>query len=494
MSKKAGVLLHISSLPNPYGIGTLGSSAYMFVDFLEAAGQKLWQVLPIGPTSFGDSPYQSSSVYAFNPYFIDLDILSKKGLLQKEDYENLDFGCNELDVDYSKLFIVKNSILKKTYEKKDIVQEQFLEFCKENSFWLEDYALFFVIKEFFGNVAWNEWPKEYRLRDKKTLTIFRDKHFDEIETVKFIQYLFYDQWVQLKKYANDKGIEIIGDMPIYVAYDSADVWSYPTRFDLDENLNPIEVAGCPPDDFAEDGQLWGNPLYNWEHMAMNNYSWWVERIKMSMKIFDIVRIDHFRGFAGYFAIKFGEPNARNGVWKKGPGYDLFKAVNEKLPDAKIIAENLGFLDEDVHKLLNQCGYPGMVIAEFEFGDGNSYSPMRGNFSYNNVIYTGTHDNQTIASFYEEQPDEFKDKIDDICSIYFHHKPWLRIIERIFRTEPKFAIVPLQDYLGLLDDEGRMNIPSTLGKNWRYRARLKDFSPRLARYMKQLTIESGRYYN
>lgn len=491
MKRKAGILLHISSLPGKYGIGTLGEAAYKFVDFLEEAGQKYWQVLPIGPTSYGDSPYQSASVYAFNPYFIDFDLLQQEGLLDKADYENVCFGTNELDVDYALLFETKTKVLKKAYKNKEKISKEFKAFCQENKSWLDDYSLFMAIKESFGSVAWNEWPNEYRLKDAKTLAIFKEKNAEDIDVCKFIQFLFYRQWMALKKYANDKKIKIIGDMPIYVAYDSSDVWGEPELFYLDSNLDPIDVSGCPPDGFSEDGQLWGNPLYNWEYMKNHGYEWWVKRIKAALTLFDVVRIDHFRGFAGYFAIKFGEKTARHGEWRKGPGYDLFSVINERLPGSEIIAENLGFLDDDVRKLLSQCGYPGMCIAEFEFGDAN-YSSMRDGFEQNNVIYTGTHDNQTVMSFYNEQPEDYKRFINDICNIKPTDLPNLRIIEKCMYSIPDTCIIPLQDYLGLTDDDGRMNVPSTLGENWRYRCKMEDFDKKLSSYIFHLTVKSSRY--
>ena len=491
MDRKAGILLHISSLPNKYGIGTLGKEAYNFIDFLAKAGQKYWQVLPITPTNYGDSPYQSSSVYAFNPYFIDLDMLNEMGLLRKCEYQKEFYGSNPLDIDYACLFHTKNKVLKNVWKRHDLYKREFNKFCRENADWLDNYALYEAIKESFGFTAWSTWPVEYKLRDQKTLAKFKKEHADEIGCKKFIQFLFYKQWTNVKAYANAKGIEIIGDMPIYVAFDSADVWANPSMFWLDENLNPVKVAGCPPDAFSPDGQLWGNPLYRWDLMKEQNYSWWVERISKSLEMFDIVRIDHFRGFAGYFTIPFGDTTARNGNWVTGPGYDLFRVINEQLPGAKIIAENLGFLDQGVVDLLNACGYPGMCIMQFDFGDGYNYSPLRDGLGENNVIYTGTHDNQTIQSWYYELNDHLTWCVNQYFGITNRESAHLNIIEGTLKTPPKMAIIPLQDYLGLTDDKGRMNIPSTLGCNWRWRCTRNDYRAPLAKYIRRITEESGR---
>ena len=492
MERKAGILLHISSLPNKYGIGTLGESAYQFVDFLANSGQTYWQVLPITPTNYGDSPYQSSSVYAYNPYFIDFDFLCEMGLLKAEEYQNEYYGANAQDVDYACLFYIKNKILKYVWSRHELYKEEFEKFCSENENWLNGFALYEAIKESFGFQPWNAWPREYRLRDEATLKAFEEEHQDEINSKKFIQWLFYYQWMNLKKYAMEKGIKIIGDMPIYVAYDSADVWSNPGMFWLDEELNPVKVAGCPPDGFSPDGQLWGNPLYRWDLMKEQNYSWWVERIKKSLELFDIVRIDHFRGFAGYFTIPFGDKTAHNGCWMEGPGYDLFRAVNEALPGAQIIAENLGFLDESVHELLEACGYPGMNIMQFDFGNGYDYSPLlKGELTTNNVVYTGTHDNQTIQSWYYDSNDHLKWCIREYFKFSDESQAYKHIIEGTMATVCDTAIIPLQDYLGLVDWQGRMNTPSTLGCNWRWRAIEEHFSENLAEYIKKVTTESGR---
>ena len=492
MERKSGILMHISSLPNPYGLGSLGKEAYRFIDFLKAGGQTYWQVLPITPTNYGDSPYQSSSVYAYNPYFIDFDMLNKMGVLYKKDYKKEYYGDNPLDADYANLFYVKNKVLKKAKDYRNRYQKQFAKFKEENASWLDGFALYEAIKESFGYTAWNTWPDEYRLRDEKTIAKFAKKNHEQIEQKKFIQFLFAYQWKRLKKYANKNGVKIIGDMPIYVAYDSADVWANPGMFWLDENLNPVKVAGCPPDAFSPDGQLWGNPIYRYDLMKQDGYTWWVKRIKKSFEMFDVVRIDHFRGFAGYFTIPFGDETARNGNWVEGPGYELFKAVNKAIPNAQIIAENLGFLDESVHKLLDDCGYPGMYITQFDFGNGYDYHPMQDGLISNNVIYTGTHDNQTIQSWYNELDDHLRYAVNE----YFHipadgKDANLKIIEGTMATNVDTCIIPLQDYIGLVDKDGRMNIPSTLGCNWRYRALATDYNDKLAEYIYSITKKTNR---
>lgn len=490
MNRKAGVLLHISALPNKYGIGTLGKSAYDFVDYLAGAKQKLWQVLPIGPTSYGDSPYQSPSVYAYNPYFIDFELLTEQGLLAAEEYENESFGYSSDKIDYRRLFEIKGSILEKAYKNKGLVQKKFDSFKEKNDFWLSEFALYSVIKAQQNYKPWNAWPAPLKLRDKKTIENCKREFSVEIDTQKFIQFLFRQQWDYLKGYANSKGVEIIGDIPIYVAYDSADVWANPELFQLDKHLNPISVAGCPPDSFSADGQLWGNPLYNWDLMKKNNYKWWINRIEKNSELFDITRIDHFRGFAAYFSIPYGDTTAKNGEWVTGPGYDLFAVVNKELPDVKIIAENLGFIDEETEVLLDKCGYPGMVIGQYEFL-GQEVNKFQQGFPINNVIYTGTHDNQTILSWFEELSERDQNLVENECMFDFTHKPNLKIIQRIFHTAPAYVVIPFQDYLGLKDFEGRVNIPSTLGINWMYRTSKEDFKVKIQKYMEKITIESNR---
>lgn len=486
--RTSGILLHISSLPSPYGIGTLGKEAYEFVDFLVESGQSIWQILPIGPTSYGDSPYASPSSFAFNPYFIDFDLLVKDKLLLKTELPAKDEG---MKVNYGKVYYEKYYVLHKAYLRKDRYQKQFDRFKKANAEWLDDYARFMVLKNEHENRPWNKWYDDFRYKVDHAMEWFDNEYDTQIDEYKFYQFLFVKQWKKLKKYANEKGIKIMGDMPIYCAYDSCDVWSNPNYFQLDDRLEPTFVAGCPPDQFSEGGQLWGNPLYNYEVMEKDNYSWWVKRIKHSLKMFDILRIDHFRGFAGYFSIPYGDLDARGGHWVEGPGYKLFKAVKMKCRKANIVAENLGHLTPDVFELLKKCKYPGMNIAQFELNGGNNSHPILGNYPTNNIMYTGTHDNQTIISFYHSLNEADRKLIDEACNIGFMDRPELKIVEFCMNKNCDYCIVPLQDYLGLPDDIARMNTPSTASGNWGYRCRKMNFTPELAKFIKELTIKSNR---
>ena len=479
--KEAGILLHISSLPSKYGCGSIGKEAYKFVDFLHKAGQTLWQILPVGPTSYGDCPYSSLSSFAFNPYFIDLEWLVDNELLLKEELpEQIDVKF----VDFNNLFITRYELLHKAFLRRDKFKDEFEKFIKEEDYWLNDYAMYMVLKKEQEYKPWYQFYDDFKYRNPSSLDWLQREYSEAILEYKFIQFLAFKAWYELKKYANKKGVKIIGDMPIYCAYDSSDVWANTKNFELNENLTPKNVAGCPPDYFNSDGQLWGNPLYNWDLMKKEKYSWWVNRVKHSLKLFDVLRIDHFRGFAGYYSIPFGSQNAKNGEWRVGPGIKLFKEINKQCPNSNIIAENLGFLTKDVFKLLKDSGYPGMNIFQFELGDRKNI-PLKKGYPYNNVFYTGTHDNQTIMSFYHELSYEDKKIINKICNIGFKDKENLKIIEFAMKQESKYVIVPLQDYLGLTDSEGRMNIPSTPTGNWKYISRSDDFSKELLEYLKSI---------
>lgn len=480
--RKSGILLHISSLPNEYGIGTLGKEAYKFVDFLKKSGQTYWQMLPINPTSYGDSPYQSPSVFAGNPYFISVEQLVEDGLLEKSDLDIIKSKSNR--VDYEMLFYKKIPLLKKAYQKCFIYQEEFELFCHENKNWLDEYALFMALKTEHDNKPFYEWYDDFKFRVDHAIEWFKKEYDKNINEHRFIQFLFYKQFIKLREYANKKGILLIGDMPIYCAYDSCDVWSAPKYFEVDSNLRQINVAGCPPDAFTSDGQLWGNPLYCYDVMKKDNYSWWVSRVKQMGKLFDVVRIDHFRGFAGFYSIAANEKTAKNGQWIKGPGYDLFKTIKENT-NVDIIAENLGFLTSDVHRLLKKCGYPGMVIFQFELHN------LKKKFGENNLIYSGTHDNQTIISFYNNLDEKNKRIVDKVCDINFSDRPNLKIIEFCMNQACDVCITPLQDLIGLSDTEGRMNIPSVPTGNWSYRARNIDFSKDLSEYLYKLTGLTNR---
>lgn len=469
--------MHISSLPSKYGIGSLGVEAYKFVDFLKKAGQSYWQVLPICPTNFGDSPYQSNSVFAGNPYFIDLDTLKDEGLLKQNEIDNYYFGSDPTVIDYKLLFDNRYPVLRQAFSRfqKD---ESYYSFERENDFWLDDYALFMSIKEHNHFCSWNYWDRDILACDETAINEYREKLSRSIEFYKFIQYEFYKQWYALKKYANDNGIKIIGDMPIYVALDSAEVWRHPELFELDENKVPTSVAGCPPDGFSETGQLWGNPLYNWEYHRSTGYDWWIKRVRMSLKIFDRVRVDHFRGFAAYYSIPFGRDDATVGEWRKGPGMELFNAIRNSLGNADIIAEDLGFLDNDVHELLRNTGYPGMRVLQFAFNpnEDNIYLPH--NITENSAVYTGTHDNDTFLGWYMSTKGEEREFTKRYLGIEKINDAPYAGIRAVFATKAETAIVPVQDYL-VKDSDARMNTPATTSGNWQYRVGADELTDELA---------------
>ena len=494
--RKCGVLLPISSLPSKYGIGCFDKKAYEFVDALKAAGQSYWQILPLGPTSYGDSPYQSFSTFAGNPYFISLEELIKEGVLTKKECDSVDFGDNEASVDYAKLYEGRMILLRKAYERSNIYMDsEFRKFQEEEAWWLKDYALFMAVKKRFGGVQWSEWAEDIRLRWQNALDYYREEMYFEIEFQEYMQFKFRQQWMKLKAYANEKGIQIIGDIPIYVAMDSADTWANPWLFKLDEKNCPTQVAGCPPDGFSATGQLWGNPLYNWEVHRNSGYEWWIKRIANCFRLYDVVRIDHFRGFEGYYAIPGGAATARDGVWRQGPGIEPFHAVRAALGDLPIIAEDLGFLTEGVHRLREECGFPGMKVLEFAFdsrdsGSANDYLPH--NYPVNSVAYTGTHDNETLAGWWGSiSKDEQKLTREYLCDTYTPeaelNKP---LISLIMRSAAKWCVIPMQDYLGL-DNKCRMNTPSTVGTNWKWRIRKNQLSVKLQKEIHAVTLRYGR---
>lgn len=490
--RKSGILMHISSLPSEYGIGRFSKEAYDFVDYLAGCEQKYWQILPLSPTSYGDSPYQSFSIHAGNPYFIDLETLVEEGLLNKSDFESIKWYDDERYVDYDKLYKENFKVLRKAYAKfKNNVPKKFDEYIKCNDYWLSDYALFMSLKDAHNGSAWNYWETPLVKREEKAIKQAREKYKDDIGFWKFTQYKFFEQWFKLKEYANKSGIEIIGDIPIYVAYDSADVWCSPELFELDEDLSPINVAGCPPDIFSPLGQLWGNPLYNWDLMKKDNYSWWINRIETAKNTYDIVRIDHFRGFDSYYSIPFGDKDATGGQWKDGPKIDLFKAVKESLGKVNIIAEDLGFITPSVKKLLRQSGYPGMKVLEFSFEPDADSMYLPQNFKTSNCfVYTGTHDNDTLKGWtYTENKNNVKYAMDYLGVKRKKDLPWA-IIRLAWTSTAKTAIAQLQDFLEL-GSEARMNIPSTVGNNWRWRALKSDFTPELQKKIAKLTRLCGR---
>ena len=468
--RAAGILMPVSCLPSPYGIGCFSKEAYDWIDFLKETGQSLWQILPLGPIGFGDSPYQPFSTFAGNPYYISLEELIDKGWLTKEECEQADQGDDPESVDYGKLYVNRNALLKLAYSRSGIDGDpKFLEFARTESFWLEDYAFFMACKDAHEGRCWLEWEDDLRLRKPEALTAAKEELSDEIRYYEFLQYLFFDQWHAVKDYAAENGVKIIGDLPIYVSMDSADVWTRPDLFQLDEEMLPIAVAGCPPDAFSEDGQLWGNPLYDWPAHKKESYWWWLERIGHCGKMYDIIRIDHFRGFDEYYAIPYGEDTARNGKWEPGPGMDLFSRVKSQLPELQIIAEDLGLMTKSVRDLVKNSGFPNMKVLQFAFGGDGYNEHMPHVHDYNMVIYTGTHDNDTLLGYLESISWEEKHRIEDYLNIYNVPDEDLAegLIRLAFGSVARYCIVPMQDYLHA-GSEGRMNRPSSLGENWKWR--------------------------
>lgn len=488
--RKSGILLAVSSIPSKYGIGTFSKEAYEFVDFLESAGQKLWQILPLGPTGYGDSPYQSFSTFAGNPYYIDLEEFIEKGFLTEKECAESDF-LDGAYVDYEKIFHTKFALLRKAYQNSNIKEEkEFRLFVKENAKWLDDYALYMAIKDSLGGVSFMEWEEDIKLRKADAIKAYREKLAEDIAFYQFQQYYFAKQWKALKKYANDKGIEIVGDIPIYVAFDSADTWANPQLFRLDKECKPTAVAGCPPDSFSATGQLWGNPLYNWEYMKKTDYAWWVERIRHCYELYDIVRIDHFRGFDEYYSIPYGELTAENGHWEKGPGYELFQTIKRKIGKIKIIAEDLGFLTPSVIKLVEKTGYPGMKVLQFAFDSREVSDYLPHNYPKNSVVYTGTHDNDTTVSWY----DSLNRYDRTFAKRYLDAPNKNKICEKMVRAAlgcvSDTAVIPMQDYLEL-GGEARMNVPSTLGTNWKWRLVPGQVTDELAHKIREWTKLYGR---
>jgi 4-alpha-glucanotransferase len=478
--RTSGVLMPISSLPSPYGIGTMGKAARKFVDFLQKAGQTYWQILPICQTSYGDSPYQSFSSFAGNPYFIDLEYLCRDKLLKKSECESFDWGDNERYVDYGTMYVSRYALLKKAYARFcRKTPDDFSEFCEKECAWLEDYALFMALKDANGGVAWSEWDTPLKRRDAEAIAGAKKQYAEEIAFYKMLQYLFFKQWTELKAYANEKHISIIGDIPIYVAMDSADVWASPELFYLDEDLNPIEVAGCPPDAFSADGQLWGNPLFRWDKMKADGYTWWTNRVRAVSRLYDIVRIDHFRGFDSYYAIPAGDDTARNGQWRTGPGMDLFHALEKNLGKLPIIAEDLGFLTPSVRQLLKDSGFPGMKVIQFAFDSREDSDYLPHNYPTNCVVYTGTHDNDTTMGWMKSAPKEsvkFAKKYLNLTNKEGYNWGMMRAA---WSSVAEMAIVPMQDLIGL-GSEARINTPSTIGNNWKWRATKDQINHHLAK--------------
>ncbi len=491
--RRNGMLLPIASLPSPYGIGGFSKEAYEFIDLLEETGQKLWQILPLGPTSYGDSPYQSFSTFAGNPYFIDLDTLVEKGWLTKEACEASDYGDNESYIDYGRIYNSRFVLLKQAFLNSDVLSdEKFAEFCKANQHWLPDYALYMALKNQNDGKSWIEWEEEIRLRKPEAVEYYKKELEEECNFYEFLQYEFHEQWTKVKEYAHEKGIQIVGDVPIYVAFDSADTWANPELFQLDEKNLPLGVAGCPPDAFSATGQLWGNPLYNWAYHKTTGYDWWLKRIAYCFDLYDIVRIDHFRGFDEYYSIPYGDETAVNGHWEKGPGMDLFDTVKEKLGELDIIAEDLGFLTESVFQLLKDSGYPGMKVLQFAFDPSEDSDYLTYKYQRNCVVYTGTHDNDTTAGWFEKLSDGDREVALRYMNSFYTPKEeqhW-DLIALAMRSTADTCIIPVQDFLGL-GSEARINMPSTLGDNWKWRMTKGAFSEELKEKIRRMTKLYGR---
>ncbi len=489
LKRGAGILLPVSSLPSKYGIGTFGKEAYKYVDWLCAAGQSYWQVLPLGPTSYGDSPYQSPSAFAGNPYFIDLDILKSEKLLTAKELNDFDYGQSERYVDYEKQYKNRYAILRKAFKRWKNAQCEAFEKFEKREKWLSDYALFMAVKSYFGDKEWSEWDEDIRFRDNKALKRYKKELADDIYFHKFLQYKFYEQWDKLKKYANDRGIRIIGDMPIYVSYDSSDVWVNPELFRLDEKLRQTEVAGCPPDDFCEDGQKWGNPLYNWETHEKEKFAWFKSRMKALGRLYDIIRIDHFIGIVRYYCIPY-DKSAKYGWYEKGPGLKLTNAIVETLGLGRIIAEDLGALTPEVINVLEQTGFPGMKVLQFAFGGDASNDHLPHNLRKNSVLYIGTHDNEPFRAYVDTRSKaelkhmmaylgaDTKEELDDT------------VIRALCSSVADTAILRMQDILKLGAD-ARINFPSTLGNNWKWRMVKNEYNARQAKELKNMMSLYGR---
>lgn len=465
--RSCGILMHITSLPSPYGIGTFGKEAEKFADWLKAAGQKYWQVLPIGPTGYGDSPYQPFSTFAGNPLLIDLDELVENGYITREMCEAQDFGADPSYVDYEKVTRTKMKLLREAF-KSFTDDVGYTSFMIEERDWLEDYALFTALKEKFGGRPWSDWDEDIKMRAPEAIELYRNELSEEIRFVKFVQYIFFRQWDRFHRYCNKNGIQLIGDIPIYVSPDCADVWAQPELFELDERRNPSRVAGVPPDYFSATGQLWGNPLYDWEAMKKDNYKWWLKRIGKASDCFDMLRIDHFRAFDTYYAIPYGHKTAEHGTWEKGPGMELFTAIKNDLGDVNIIAEDLGDIFDSVKELLKDSGFPGMRVLQFGFNPENCDNDhLPHHYPENCVAYTGTHDNATVMQWYREADEKSKAMAKRYLKPRFLERMNFAFIRNVYASPAFLAIIPMQDVMGLGRD-GRMNVPSTLGGNWNWR--------------------------
>lgn len=487
--RKSGILMHITSLPGDYGVGSMGRSAFDFIDFLNSAGQRCWQILPLTPTGYGDSPYQSCSAFAGNPYLIDLSALVEQGLLQKEQLEQMHWGTQEDRVDFFAQYQNKLTALRLAFSKFQ-EDEKLGRFCLENSHWLSDYALYMALKEENEEKPWYLWPEGQKRREPEALYQARKRLDREIRFYSFVQYVFYDQWDKLRCYAEEKDISILGDVPIYVPLDSCDVWAEPELFQLDEDLKPVKVAGVPPDAFSADGQLWGNPLYCWDRMKKDGYQWWLRRLSQAGRLYNMVRLDHFRGFEAYWAVPYGAENAREGCWEPGPGMDFFRAVQQKMPELVLIAEDLGFLTQSVFALRDECGMPGMRVLQFAFDSREPSLYLPHTYIENTICYTGTHDNMTLCQYFQQADPEVVAYATEYMGLNEEEGLSWGAIRTVLASVSKLCIVQMQDYLEL-GEKARMNFPGTTGSNWVWRAKQEAFTHALAEKICRLTRLYGR---
>lgn len=492
-NRLSGILLHPTSLPSPYGIGDLGKGAYEFVDFLVEAGQKLWQTLPLGPTGFGDSPYQGFSAFAGQPLLISPELLIRDGLLAKEDVESVP-AFDPKQVDYGWVLHYKKELFEKAFHNftdsaSAQLKAEYDTFCKENEDWLSDYAFFMACKDYHQGRNWLEWEKELIDPTPEVRKVYEKKLEKGISYYAFLQFLFFRQWIALKAYANEKGIQIIGDIPIFVSLDSADVWANKSMFQLDSNGYPLSVAGVPPDYFSETGQLWGNPLYDWDAHETDDFGWWIARVKQQLKLFDILRVDHFRGFEAYWAVPYGEATAINGEWCKAPGMKLFTAIKKKLGNLPIWAEDLGVITPEVEELRDSFDFPGMKVLQFAFEDVNDNDMMPEHHVENCICYPGTHDNNTAIGWYQNLGELSKKKVWEYTHEGGATIHWA-FIRMALESKANFAIIPLQDVLGL-DSSARMNIPGVAARNWAWRYENSQIDSFWTEYLRRLTKENGR---
>ncbi|TDX51420.1 4-alpha-glucanotransferase [Orenia marismortui] len=494
--RQSGLFLHPTSLPGKYGIGSLGNEAYQFIDFLAEAGQNLWQICPLGPTGYGDSPYQCFSAFAGNHMLVSLESLVEDEFLSQEELDN-DIDFDQDKVEYGKVIDFKLPLLKKAFSrfKAKVDKREYTSFCENNAEWLEDYALFRAVKSSFDERPWHEWDEDIKLRNKEAMDRYKAELSTDIEFQQFIQYIFFKQWTKVKDYANDKGIKIIGDIPIFVAMDSADAWANPEVFLFDEDMKPTKVAGVPPDYFSETGQLWGNPLYDWDKLKETNYSWWVKRIEALLEVADIVRIDHFRGFAAYWAVPYGDKTAINGEWKKAPGMELFKTIKDELGELPIIVEDLGTITKDVEELKECFDFPGMEILQFAFDANEDNNLPPNEFTTDNcVVYTGTHDNNTTLGWYnEDATDQDKEDLYQYLNQHLSHRhddiSW-DLMELAWKSRAIISLAPLQDVFSL-DSDARFNTPGVLGGNWDWKYRVEMLTEKRATTLKEMTKRHNR---